>query len=501
MKSLLQYIVENIQPIFEASKEQIEYAKLNPGIHAIGGKNGWFATADDFIEWLFNKDLVYDKRTKMATRSKVLKNMFNISSEDDEKDIKTAIQNCYNICKSKGNSPKYNTVPFVIYTDGTNQFSIRTDINLALGNQIMDIMNNLSCANKDKFKDTHTGFSTRAVKGLAAEELLSGALENFIFDFYPNFYPIFSMVGLDIFSEDEKLIKPFAEDYNMSIELFKCCQKICKLSDIFNKYINLNDKNTTITVTGGGNTHRSQKDKIINYESFSIIDGEDFEKMLKDSGQIIADITITFPDTEELYISCKIDEAQLSGIANNYVFYKNGLRKTENEIFNPNNYDDNQLFNLENRDFNAFKGFCNIFGFDENKLFNYYVQTNNKENSKRSKIQISNDYIKDEGDIISLKRLLISLIGSNHIYANITHSDSVVKLDLSSECLNSFDMKLLGGGISESGKTIVRNVQIGSQSNCQFVFRTSAYSHNYPCRLFIKNFSIQQFLNDIKNNI
>lgn len=476
MKHLLDFIVEsNIRNIFEATADQINYAANNEGIHEIGGKCGWWTTAEKFNDWLFGE-------TKRAKNT--LKNIFKNEYTDEQ--IKEAIKACYDVCISKyGNELTNVTVPFVIFTDSTNRFAIRTNVNNEI--DIKSIFKKILGKLPESLDETHTGFGTSAVKGLAFEPILVDALIKFIS------------------ASKNKEVKN-AEELDLPENIFNCCKKIDELYDIVNIYKDVDDEQLSnlIKTTGTGKTGRQQDIKIINQDTFDIIKDEDIDNLLKNSGRIISDVTCFDPKEPndktkaKIYISCKIGKAQLSGITNNSVFYKNGKRLKSNELFSMN-------LNKEDKLLTPLKGLCKLLDMNFDTVFSFYSDLGNHIDNvnKREHIDYDNDIytmpnttnIETSDD---LKRLLLCIIGSNYCYVNGDHPEKIVKLDFSKNTLQKVKIKFIGNaGISNSGRTIKRYADINGQK-CFFSFRQSLEGHRYPYRLFIGDLDVYKFIESLK---
>lgn len=536
-KSLTDYIIEAQQSmIVEASAEDIEMFKITPGVEnpnggLRGGKCGWFQTAQAFNNWLFSNDkqAINTLKTMFGEVGKILiKNVGKLSSKEQEQYnsyrslIETIIKNCYEKCtKNVGSELDYQHVPFVIHTDGVNSFAIRT--NMEYECNLKDVIDNtLNKYNNDnpehqiskdtikyinkKFDKTGTGFGTSAKKGLAFEPQLVEALITYILGLTDN-----TIEQNKDYSDDEAHVLGFSNS-----NILKCCQKIDELYDL-KKYYNIR-KNAelityqyladNITVTGGGNTHRQAEIKIIDPETFNII--ENIDTVLDKSGAIIADITLTNDKDSPIYISCKIGDAQLSGITNNNVFYVNGNRDHSSELFNPNNEFINKINDIN---FNPLKGLCKLFNMNYDSVFKYYKEIGQKYemdaiDTRRVNIKYDNTFdangeqTNDKKPMDMLKKLLLCLIGSNYCYVNGSHPKDIIKVDISSQNINNIirkiDIKFGDIGISNTGKTIKRKVFINGQK-CAFVLRTSDSSHRYPYRLFIDKLDIYKFIKSIQD--
>ena len=462
MIRLNEYVFENIVNIFEASKEEIEYAANNEGIHEIGGKCGWWSTAENFNNWLFSDD----KRAKLT-----LKNIFRNNYSD--KQIKLVIKKCYDACKLKyGNKLSNITVPFVIFTDNTKKFAIRTNVNNEIDIKSI-IEKELGELPKD-LDETHTGFGKSAIKGLAFEPILVDALIKFINA-----------------SKTQKVQN--ASELDLPENLFKCCEKINDLYNLIDIYknIDINDLKNYIKTTGQQSTRRQTKDfQIIDQKTFNI--NQDF-KQLKNSGQIIADITCYDPQKEnDIYISCKVGQAQLSGITNNSVFYKDGRRDKSHEIFA------NKNIQKEDKLLDPLKGFCNLLGLNFDKVFEYYKNLEAKNVNKRKLTNYNDESWKNgNGNIDDLKKMICYIIGSNYCYVNGEHPDKIVKIDLNENYLKQINLEMGAVGISDSGRTIKRICKINGQK-CFFCFRQSKAAHRYPYRFFIGDLDVYKFIESLK---
>ena len=270
--------------------------------------------------------------------------------------------------------------------------------------------------------------------------------------------------------------------------------------DIVTRYAAVKDDDLQnyIVKTGQQATNRQTKDlPIINPDNFSIIDDANLETILTNSGNIIADLTLkSFPknSSNDIYISCKIGEAQLSGIANNKVFYINGSRNEKSEIFAKKDLQESDPL------LNPLKGLCELLGLNFQKVFDFYTNLDVNKYHSRSQIDYSYELVDNKSaNVEELKKLILCIIGSNYIYVNGEHPDKITKVDFSAATLNNIELILGEAGISDSGRTIKRKFTVSGKNgknkqNCFFSFRQSLKLHRYPYRMFVGDLDVQKFI-------
>lgn len=236
------------------------------------------------------------------------------------------------------------------------------------------------------------------------------------------------------------------------------------LNEVINLYPDC-DLSKIIIKTGSGNTHRNDNGELFS-DDFEIT-SSDIEKVLKESGNIIADVTI---DTKNpVYISVKMKASQLSGVSYRKAIVKNETFKAA--VQSSKTYDDIK----DTKDMIPFNNFCSVLGLYPEDVYNKYKNiysgnTSNmllelNKNNKNSKL---------------IGTLFQKLLGGNYWYVKPGIQKYVDYKNANLE-FNATDAR-----ISESGKTItISGVIKGIKS--EILFRTDSEKYGpWPYRLFPK---------------
>jgi len=225
--------------------------------------------------------------------------------------------------------------------------------------------------------------------------------------------------------------------------------------------ISVDEVNSIVLLTGSGDTKRNRDGWIFDK---NLVVNKDFTG--SESAKVIADITVEIPGKTPIYISCKMDTAQLSGISVNF-------RNTSDwsEELTP-----------------AFVNFFTTFGIDPETVADWY---RNGDGSKFTEEITGNPDIPGSGpaaaaDMTSLGCLMAKLIGGDYVYLTPT---KCIEVPSEKEMATSIARKMrptryrISAG---AGKTIMIDYKIGSLG-VAFEFRTDGKGgRKYPYRLFPK---------------
>lgn len=442
MLSLQQYIHESgislhsflVEAQESTKKERVEYARTHPGKNLdAGGKCCWFTSAKDLIN-----ELGVDK----------VKRTFG----DNYEDILTRL------FELKGDTITYENVPvFNEITSGKvgSFYTHRNDY------EVIELLKD----NGIKLKEG-TCCSQSGSGGVDFETELVADLRSYVNDPQSTRIKYRSIVDKLVSNNN---VKAILESIDKS-----------KLSE-------------AISVTGKGNTARNEFGQIINKDTLKInveytkrkgIDNkaeDELNDVLKKSGKIIADITISSPKGD-VYLSLKDAAAQLSSISLQQPFYGDSSKTNPNSLIANSLADKSVKWNDikdEKRDTSvaAFKEMCNIFGFDEEVVFNHFQNPKGHIDMK-SKVKENNELI------AALAHLLI---GGNYWYINsngevqyIPYEFDEIPFEFKSTGKGYLDNKLISleGTLNRKGSTEL--------VPCRLQFRSSGGSYQYPYRLFMK---------------
>jgi hypothetical protein len=212
--------------------------------------------------------------------------------------------------------------------------------------------------------------------------------------------------------------------------------------------ISVDEVNSIVLLTGSGDTKRNRDGWIFDK---NLVVNKDFTG--SESAKVIADITVEIPGKTPVYISCKMDTAQLSGISVNFM--------------NTSDWDKDK----------AFGNFFTTFGIDPETVADWY---RNGDGVKFT------EEITGNPDMTSLGCLMAKLIGGDYVYLTPT---KCIEVPSEKEMATSIARKMrptryrISAG---AGKTIMIDYKIGSLG-VAFEFRTDGKGgRKYPYRLFPK---------------
>lgn len=212
--------------------------------------------------------------------------------------------------------------------------------------------------------------------------------------------------------------------------------------------ISVDEVNSIVLLTGSGDTKRNRDGWIFDK---NLVVNKDFTG--SESAKVIADITVEIPGKTPVYISCKMDTAQLSGISANFM--------------NTSDWDKDQ----------AFGNFFTTFGIDPETVADWY---RNGDGAKFT------EEITGNPDMTSLGCLMAKLIGGDYVYLTPT---KCIEVPSEKEMAAAITGKMrptryrISAG---AGKTIMIDYKIGSLG-VAFEFRTDGKGgRKYPYRLFPK---------------
>ena len=212
--------------------------------------------------------------------------------------------------------------------------------------------------------------------------------------------------------------------------------------------ISVDEVNSIVLLTGSGDTKRNRDGWIFDK---NLVVNKDFTG--SESAKVIADITVEIPGKTPVYISCKMDTAQLSGISVNFM--------------NTSDWDKDK----------AFGNFFTTFGINPESVADWY---RNGDGSKFT------EEITGNPDMTSLGCLMAKLIGGDYVYLTPT---KCIEVPSEKEMATAIAGKMrptryrISAG---AGKTIIIDYKIGSLG-VAFEFRTDGKGgRKYPYRLFPK---------------
>lgn len=331
------------------------------------------------------------------------------------------------------------------------------------------------------YKGSFSGKNRKLNGGLDFEEELTTNLQNLI-------------LGNEISNDNNR--------YDITMSLWNKISNKPVIKKLQKKNLNLDEIKKYVFVSGKGKTARNAIGQILNNDTFEVnvskktpVENEDeIENVLTQSGKIIADVTITLDgdkfnksdikhvNSEDIYISCKDGDAQLSGISMQQPFYGNSP-KTQNKSYIIDCYKNKKSYDefISEKDeicVIAFHNLCNLMGVDEKEIYDYFAQP--KKERKKVQIKISKEPDKNDELFAVLIQLLV---GGNYWYVN-TSGEAVFIDDNINE--NKFTFIPSGFGhldpvqIVVSGKMKTKD----GETKCELKFRNSA-SGDYPFRLMV----------------
>lgn len=212
--------------------------------------------------------------------------------------------------------------------------------------------------------------------------------------------------------------------------------------------ISVDEVNSIVLLTGSGDTKRNRDGWIFDK---NLVVNKDFTG--SESAKVIADITVEIPGKTPVYISCKMDTAQLSGISVNFM--------------NTSDWDKDK----------AFGNFFTTFGINPETVADWY---RNGDGVKFT------EELTATADMTSLGCLMAKLIGGDYVYLTPT---KCIEVPSEKDMATSIARKMrptryrISAG---AGKTIMIDYKIGSLG-VAFEFRTDGKGgRKYPYRLFPK---------------
>lgn len=214
--------------------------------------------------------------------------------------------------------------------------------------------------------------------------------------------------------------------------------------------ISVDEVNSIVLLTGSGDTKRNRDGWIFDK---NLVVNKDFTG--SESAKVIADITVEIPGKTPVYISCKMDTAQLSGVSVNFMNTSNW-----SEELTP-----------------AFVNFFTTFGIDPETVADWYRGGDGVKFTEE---------ITGNPDMTSLGCLMAKLIGGDYVYLTPT---KLIEVPSEKEMATAIAQKMrptryrISAG---AGKTIMIDYKIGSLG-VAFEFRTDGKGgRKYPYRLFPK---------------
>ena len=258
-----------------------------------------------------------------------------------------------------------------------------------------------------------------------------------------------------------------------------------------------------VQVTGKGSTARNNVNQIINTETFEVNMSKQTNldkateglvtNVLTQSGKIIADVTISDKpnpgdrkwdidhiDKNDIYISCKDGDAQLTGISMKQPFYgdrpKNSNNTTlTNAYANGESYE--QFMKHNDTCTKAFASMCEMFDCDPVEVYDYFAAPENK---RKSNVPLKIGHVDIDNDIIST--LMQLQVGGNYWYVN--SEGDVAYLD---DDIETNKFKFVSKGTAKLEPKMIRIYGViktkHGTTGCDLVFRTSG-NFSYPYRLF-----------------
>lgn len=225
------------------------------------------------------------------------------------------------------------------------------------------------------------------------------------------------------------------------------------------------DLSKIIIKTGAGNTHRNDHNEL--FDNDFNITSSDIVKVLKDSGAIIADVTI---DTKNpSYISVKMKSSQLSGVS-----YRTAIANNETfkeAVTSHDSWDDIK----DSKDMVSYINLCNVMGLYPEDVFEKYKGIYSG-NSGDLNLKINPKY-----DPSLLGCLFQKLLGGNYWYSKpgiceyVGYSDAKLKFNVQK------------ANLSDSGKCITIKGDVDG-IKAELTFRTDGAKAigPWPYRMFPK---------------
>lgn len=464
----------------------------------------------EFYDYLNSVDGAYDI---------ILNNIFS------EEDIKKLFDYAESL-KSNGNKK---AMPFVCnYKNNTGFVVRRYAVRVLKKNE--DDYNNLVHKSKLKriyfFKGLHTTSynddgtqSIRSYNGLQKEDDDLSDLLKFVSKISEEYSYILNVNYDDLTNLSIQNLNELFDDEIGNFKRFYGMYHAGIFSPLINKMLNDNtfDPSKIIIKTGTEDTKRNKNNVIFTSDcKFGEGITDLFDEYLENSGAIISDITIknSLLDSKlnDVYISCKMESAQMSGISLEKAMKVNKEFK--------NGIDNNKDFSeLNGNDIQIFINFWDLFGINAKDIYDIYKNNknnmlNNINDDSSNAYEIKNFTQKNQ---LLLGRLIKMIIGGNYWLLKGTYDAKFLTVN-SKDIL--FNIKRVY--ITKSGKTINivgeltgklndldSEVTLDNTDNnatikqtttkpvsCKFTFRTSGNSSRFPYRIFIDNLDLNK-LNEI----
>lgn len=239
------------------------------------------------------------------------------------------------------------------------------------------------------------------------------------------------------------------------------------------------DLSERIKLTGGGNTRRNTGG--ILWDSDFNIQTKDIEGTIKESGKIIADITID----GDTYISCKMKTGQLSGV--NYSQAMGTNRFFHSAIADGKSYDEI----AGNSEMTGFNNFCKALGISPKELYDKYMEKNNTGSISSPVLKP----LKRSSHTIGL--IFQYILGGNYWYIKdniciyVPGDDAHLNFNISDISITTKPHKG-----SEPGKAITISGTINGVP-ASIAIRTSGSVYAYPYRIF-PIINVEAFINSLK---
>lgn len=262
--------------------------------------------------------------------------------------------------------------------------------------------------------------------------------------------------------------------------------------------------NDYVFTSGKGTTNRNKYNQILNNETYEVNitkkctvtndTEEKVENVLTQSGKIIADITITLDgkqfsksdinqvNSDDIYISCKDGNAQLSAISMQQPFYGYNAKTNGGNSYIIDCYRNGKSFEdfqsePENICVVSFNNLCQLLGIDGKTIYDYFAKPKNER--KRMTITISHKPNENNEVFATLIQLLV---GGNYWYVNSNGEVTYVDDDIDK---NNFTFIPTGTGYLEPSliavEGIVKTPEGSTKARIKF---RSTDGGNYPYRLF-----------------
>lgn len=243
-----------------------------------------------------------------------------------------------------------------------------------------------------------------------------------------------------------------------------------------------------IELTGVANTHRNDKGEL--YDEDFVLNTNDVDDILKNSGRIIADITIykvpgqkppkksegdpnAKVESDDIYISCRMKSSQLSGVSAKKAMESNkafieGMTPVKGE----DGVETYPSFASLQGQLKAFIQFWDNFGIDAEEIFNHY-QAVEQGIAKDFRPEKRKDY-----NEAALGMFIRKLVGGNYWYLK--------PKDCKFVPMSSSDLKfqVTDISISASARTINIKGKINGNLECKLDLRTDNKSIRFPYRIF-----------------